>query len=120
MGGNTLHQPVTEKIRDKEQEGLKVVLQQFDDLFEDPKGLPSHTNHDHRILLKEGTSPLSVRPYRYPAVQKAEIEKMVLDMPNSGVIRHSTSPYSSPIIMVKKNMVLGESVLIIEELVGAL
>lgn len=40
--------------------------------------------------------------YRYPNVQKNEIEKMVNEMLTSGVIRHSTSPYSSPIVMVKK------------------
>lgn len=34
--------------------------------------------------------------------QKNEIEKLVDDMLNSGVIRPSVSPYPSPIILVKK------------------
>lgn len=35
---------------------------------------------------------------------------MVDEMLDSGVIRHSTSPYSSPIVMVKKRMDLGDCV----------
>lgn len=32
-------------------------------------------SHDYKITLKEGTSPINVRPYRYPALQKDTIEK---------------------------------------------
>lgn len=54
------------------------------------------------IPLKEGSNPVSVRPYRYPQFQKNEIERLVADMLKSGVIRPSQSPYSSPVLLVKK------------------
>lgn len=41
-------------------------------------------------------------PYRYPNYQKTKIEKLVDNMLRSGIIRPSVSPYSSPIILVKK------------------
>lgn len=43
-----------------------------------------------------------MRPYRYPHFQKAEIEKIIKELLGSGVVRHSTSPFSSPILFVKK------------------
>nr|GEX02210.1 hypothetical protein [Tanacetum cinerariifolium] len=45
----------------------------------------------------------TIRPYRYPANKKDAIELMVNELLKSGVIRTSQSPFSSPIVMVKKN-----------------
>ncbi|KAF3663729.1 hypothetical protein T459_23333 [Capsicum annuum] len=80
---------------EKNQE-LQVILQQYDDLFEPPTNLPPSRSYDHQIILKDGTSPINIRPYRYPTIQKDEIEKLVDEMLEAGIIRHSTSPYSSP------------------------
>ncbi|XP_060170844.1 uncharacterized protein LOC132601798 [Lycium barbarum] len=81
---------------------LQKLLDQFSSLFEVPKELPPRRAHDHKIILKDGVPPVNVRPYRYAASQKDEIEKMIAEMLESGVIRPSVSTYSSPIVMVKK------------------
>ncbi|GJR55926.1 ty3-gypsy retrotransposon protein [Tanacetum coccineum] len=52
---------------------LNPILQEFEDVFAVPTGLPPNISHDYRIPLKEG------------------------------VIRHSQSSFSSLIVMVKKN-----------------
>ncbi|RVW91545.1 Transposon Ty3-G Gag-Pol polyprotein [Vitis vinifera] len=36
--------------------------------------LPPNRGFKHAIVLKEGATPMSVRPYRYPQIQKTEIE----------------------------------------------
>ncbi|GAB2226297.1 hypothetical protein Drorol1_Dr00022099 [Drosera rotundifolia] len=53
---------------------LTAMLDEFDDLFQPPKTLPPQRSHDHGIPLKEGISPINVRPYRYPNIHKDVIQ----------------------------------------------
>lgn len=85
----------------KQQTELDAVLAEFEDVFAEMSSLPPHRNQDHRIHLK-GAEPISVRPYRYPAVQKDAMEELVREMLESGIIRNSTSPFSAPVVLVKK------------------
>lgn len=41
------------------------LVQKFASVFATPATLPPLRSHDHRIKLRLGTSPISVRPYRY-------------------------------------------------------
>ena len=81
---------------------LQLLLEDFDDLFLEPQGLPPNRTHDHAIPLIEGTPPVNVKPYRYPFFQKSEIEKIILEMLKDGIIRPTTLPFSSPVLLVKK------------------
>ena len=79
------------------------LLQQFDDLFQDPQGLPpSRGVYDHRIPLKDNAKPVNIRPYRYPLKQKDIIEQLVQDMLDSGIIQPSSNPFTSPVVLVSK------------------
>lgn len=77
-------------------------MQQYEDIFREPQGLPPRRYHDHRIPLKEGSQPVNQQSYRVPYFQKNEIERQVTEMLNTGVIQPSTSPFASPVILVKK------------------
>ncbi|GAU28429.1 hypothetical protein TSUD_54810 [Trifolium subterraneum] len=57
---------------------------------------------EHVINLVEGQGAVNVRPYRYPHHHKVEIEKQIKEMLAFGIIRHNTSSFSSPVILVKK------------------
>jgi len=65
---------------------LQQLLETFRDLFEEPQGLPPMRRHDHKLPLIQGSSPVNVRPYRYPHYQKNEIEKIIVGLLNTGVI----------------------------------
>lgn len=83
-------------------EFLQSTLQKYGSIFEMPVGLPPSRGHEHSITLKDGSDPVSVRPYRYSQAQKDEIEALVRDMLKAKIIRPSNSPFSSPVILVKK------------------
>lgn len=51
--------------------------------------LPPTRSHDHKIILRKGTNPINVRPYRYPTFQKSVMEGLVAEMFSEGVIRPS-------------------------------
>ena len=71
-------------------------------MFKVPQGLPPSQGHEHSIPLKEGTQAVCGRPYKYPYFQKNEIEKIVKELLEVGSIRPSQSPFSSPVLLVRK------------------
>lgn len=81
---------------------MEALLDSFGGLFAAPSGLPPKRAHDHRILLKPDASPVAVRPYRYPAAHKDELERQCAAMIEQGIVRRSDSPFSSPVLLVKK------------------
>ncbi|TYK31689.1 peroxidase 64 [Cucumis melo var. makuwa] len=72
---------------------IKYLLTQYTDIFE---------TLDHRVLTLPEQKPINVRAYKYGHVQKEEIEKLVAEMLQTGIIRPSQSPYSGPVLLVKK------------------
>ncbi|KAJ4745297.1 polyprotein [Rhynchospora pubera] len=81
---------------------LKEVLETFQAVFEEPKGLPPFRGIDHQIDLLPGTKPVNQRPYRYSYFQKLEIKKIVGELLKEGLIQPSTNPFASPVLLVKK------------------
>ncbi|WVY91168.1 hypothetical protein V8G54_036682 [Vigna mungo] len=63
------------------------ILAANEDIFQAIEGLPPSREHDHSIHLQEGAAIPSL---------------LIQEMLQAGVIRPNISPYSSPIILVKK------------------
>ena len=53
-------------------------------------------------MLHTGSSPVNVKPYRYPHHQKSKIKRLVHDMLRVRIIQPSVSSFSSLILLVKK------------------
>ena len=71
-------------------------------VFETPKSVPPIRDHDHAIHLIPGSVPPNIRPYKYPYAQKSEIERIVVEMLEVGMIQPSQSSFSTPIELVHK------------------
>jgi hypothetical protein len=54
---------------------LEHLLDTYQDVFAEPVRLPPARACDHRIHLKPDTELVAVRPYRYPQLQKDELEQ---------------------------------------------
>jgi hypothetical protein len=82
---------------------LQGIIDKHSKVFEDiPKGLPPTRNHDHDIHLIPRSVPPNIRPYRYSYTQKSEIEQMVEEMLEVGIIIPSQSSYSTLVVMLFK------------------
>jgi hypothetical protein len=81
---------------------LDLLLTEFEDIFASPAGLPPPQARDHRIHLLPDTAPVAVRPYRYPLLHKDELERQCHQLEQQGLIRHTTSAFSAPVLLVKK------------------
>lgn len=100
---NATQKQTTAETKDNpEQSEIQDVLKLFPSVFKPIEGLPPVRRYDHAIDLKFGEGPVSVCPYRYPQFQKDEIERLVSEMLAAGIIQPSTSPFSSPVLLVKK------------------
>lgn len=53
------------EIHTKPASDMQAVLDQYQDVFEDPKSLPPSTTYDHAIPLLPGAVPVNSKPYRY-------------------------------------------------------
>lgn len=82
---------------------LQELLSSFSNVFKEPTSLPPEKSHDHHINLKDGSQPIHLRPYRYPYVQKSEIEKILAELLRTGLIQPSNSPFAFPVLLVKKH-----------------
>ncbi|MCO5604768.1 hypothetical protein L7F22_058938 [Adiantum nelumboides] len=84
---------------------LSKFLNQFQDVFIDdiPGELPpKRVFDDHAIELIPGSSPPNKPPYRVSQAQQEEIMRQVNELVEKGMVRPSSSPFCSPVLLVHK------------------
>lgn len=92
--------PPPEQTRESPE--ITKVLEKFSGVFAEPEGLPPHRPTDHHIELVPDAQPVNINPYHYPHFQKNEIEKLTAKVIQQGLVRPSTSPFSSLVLLVRK------------------
>ncbi|MCO5587306.1 hypothetical protein L7F22_041254 [Adiantum nelumboides] len=84
---------------------LSKFLNQFQDVFIDniPGELPpKRGDDDHAIELIPGSSPPNKPPYRVSQAQQEDIMRQVNELVEKGMVRPSSSPFCSPVLLVHK------------------
>ena len=79
----------------------KEFLLRFRDIFATGKDCGRTGLVKHEIDTGDAR-PIKQRPRRIPWAKETEVAEMVKDMADSGIIEPSTSPWSSPVVLVKK------------------
>ncbi|XP_068666354.1 uncharacterized protein [Aristolochia californica] len=80
------HHLLSMHTRDTPDSTIDTLIEEFFDTFHEPSGLRPLRHCDHRICLKPGFDVVVVRPYRYPHLQKDEIERQCQAMLQQGLI----------------------------------
>ena len=85
--------------KDKSDE-IQSLLEKYPDVFTDIPGTTDIVEHD---ILLTTDRPIRSKPYPAPFSLKNDIKKEINNMLDLGIIEPSNSPYSSPVVLVKKH-----------------
>ena len=81
---------------------MDKVVEEYEDIFTSPIGVPLHCQVKHSIDLTPG-APLPNGPiYRRSVLENDEIKRQIQELLQKGHIRLSSSPCGSPIVLVQK------------------
>ncbi|KAL6728867.1 hypothetical protein Aduo_010600 [Ancylostoma duodenale] len=91
-------------LPEHQKEQLKDLVRLHSNAFVGPDGHLGHYNGPikHRIDLIENATIPTRKIYRVPLEKRMEIERQITQMIEDGIIRESTSPFCSPIVLVRK------------------
>ncbi|GBM30716.1 Transposon Ty3-I Gag-Pol polyprotein [Araneus ventricosus] len=91
------------ELTSDEKEYLLHLLEDFGDIFDFNRASKNHGNTTVKHKINTGDSlPIKHRPYRVSAAERAVIKTEVQKMLKEDVINSSESPWSSPVVLVKK------------------
>lgn len=90
------------ELNDEQKEAFKDLLLEFQDVFSDEIIAGNYEGVQHQIKLKEGAQPIKQNTRKVPMHVEAEVNKLLEEMKEKGVIEESQSPWVSPVLLVKK------------------
>ena len=86
-------------LTDEQRTEFTDLTKQFTNLFTEAPGTRDLVQHHIKLTSDE---PVRSRPYPVPYSMRESLRKDIADMIKMGVIRESSSPYASPVVVVKK------------------
>lgn len=81
---------------------LYEVVSTYDEMFQEPKGLPPKRGIQHEIQLQQDCPLPNIGMYRKSVMENPKIKRQIQELFDKGVIRPSTPSCGSPIVLVPK------------------
>ena len=94
---NLIQPSLGKELTSSQKQKLQNLLLKYSNLFQEKSGLTPLISH--KI---ENTQSVFIKPRRLSQFEYEKAEELKNDMLKQGVIRESSSPYNSPILMVTK------------------
>lgn len=85
-----------------EQDTLLKLINNYRDCFATNLTEVGKTNVTKMTITLSDDTPVTYRPYRMPFSEREVVRGIVRDLMQNDIIRESNSPYSSPVLLVKK------------------
>ncbi|GFT75395.1 retrovirus-related Pol polyprotein from transposon 297 [Trichonephila clavipes] len=90
------------ELSDEQRNKLSEILRKFSGLFtKTDKSTAAKTNVKHRIFTGDH-APINQRAYRVSPTERRIIHEEVQKMLDKGIVQPSESPWSSPVVLVRK------------------
>ena len=94
---------ISDELKDDQIGEIRNLLVEFQELFARSLAeLKTCNVVKHRIYTEPDQPPIHSRPYRLPQAYRAEVETQITDLLRCGILKESHSPWSSPLVVVKK------------------
>jgi len=82
---------------------MQTVINKYQELFaQNPNKPGTQTKTKMHVQLKEGTKPIKLPPYRQNPTIAQEVKRQVDQLLEDDMIEKATSPWSFPVVVVKK------------------
>ena len=81
---------------------IVTTLSKYADLFNNDKSQYGAAQGVQHTIETRDARPISQAPHRVSPKERAIIREMTDEMVCSGIIQSSTSPWASPVVLVKK------------------
>ncbi|MCP4487896.1 MAG: DDE-type integrase/transposase/recombinase [Gammaproteobacteria bacterium] len=93
---------ISDELTEIQKKQLKDLLGQYANNFSQHRfDLGKAKDCEHTIETGDAP-PFKSRPYRIPIAQRPEVDSEIKKMVQAGIVRESKSPYSSPVILIRK------------------
>lgn len=90
---------VSDELSEEEDTEIRTLLDDFEDVLSDVPGVTTLGVHDIKLTTNE---PVRTKPYPLPFVSRDTVCEEVRKMIEAGVVEPLSSPYCSPIVILKK------------------